>query len=78
MIAELDTVVLNHDVKDHGLKEGDIGAVVHTDKKNNFLEVEFLTFEGKTIAQLSLNKKDVRPIKGKEILHVRDIKKIAA
>jgi hypothetical protein len=26
---ELDTVVLTHDVPEHGLKEGDIGAIVH-------------------------------------------------
>ena len=29
MIRELDTVVLRHDFDEYGLKEGDIGAVVH-------------------------------------------------
>ena len=29
MIGELDTVVLTHDIPVHGLKKGDVGAVVH-------------------------------------------------
>jgi hypothetical protein len=29
MICESDTVVLSHDIKENGLKKGDIGAVVH-------------------------------------------------
>ncbi|MBI2163747.1 MAG: DUF4926 domain-containing protein [candidate division NC10 bacterium] len=28
MIRELDTVVLTHDIPEHGLKRGDVGAVV--------------------------------------------------
>ncbi|MBI4084848.1 MAG: DUF4926 domain-containing protein, partial [Candidatus Levybacteria bacterium] len=29
MFEELETVVLTHDIKDHGLREGDMGAVVN-------------------------------------------------
>ena len=29
MIRELDTVVLSHDIEEYGLKQNDIGAVVH-------------------------------------------------
>ena len=29
MVRELDTVVLTHDIEEHDLKQGDIGAVVH-------------------------------------------------
>lgn len=29
MIRELDAVVLTHDIAEHGLKQGDIEAVVH-------------------------------------------------
>ena len=29
MIRESDTVVLAHDIPEHGLKKGDVGAVVH-------------------------------------------------
>lgn len=43
MIHELDTVVLSHDVKEHNLRRGDIGAVVHCYKNNTVFEVEFVT-----------------------------------
>ncbi len=72
MVKELDTVVLTHAIKEHGLEGGDIGAVVHCHPQGNFFEVEFLTAEGKTIALLTLDETDVRPIGGSEILHVRE------
>lgn len=70
MFDELDTVVLTRDIKKHSLKEGDLGTVVHL-YKENALEVEFVTAEGKTIALLTLTPKDIRPIDRDEILHVR-------
>jgi hypothetical protein len=72
MIRELDMVALTRDIDDHGLKQGDIGAVVHKYGRGGF-EVEFVTAEGKTIAILTLRKDYVRPLRGREILHVRDI-----
>ncbi|MEK7165276.1 MAG: DUF4926 domain-containing protein [Patescibacteria group bacterium] len=71
MVEELDIVVLAHDIKKHGLKEGDLGAVVHTYDDEAF-EVEFVTGEGKTIALLTLNSKDVRTLARGEILHARE------
>ncbi len=73
MINELDTVVLKHDVTEHGLTEGDIGVVVHCYVDGNAYEVEFATAEGKTIAVLTLNADDIRAMKEKEILHVREV-----
>ena len=73
MIKELDIVVLKHDIKEHGLTEGDIGAVVHCYSEGNLYEVEFVTAEGKTIAVLTLTMNDIRLMKNKEILHVREI-----
>ena len=72
MAIELDTVVLTHAIKKHGLEGGDIGAVVHCYPEGTAFEVEFLTAEGKTIALLTLDETDVRPMGGSEILHVRD------
>lgn len=43
MIRELDTVVLRQDFDEYGLKEGDIGAVVHCYRDGNAFEVEFVT-----------------------------------
>lgn len=78
MIKELDTVVLTHDLISHGLKKGDVGAVVHCYSESNVFEVEFVTTEGKTIVLLSLEKADIRPVGGKEVLHVRELSQIAA
>jgi len=60
MVKELDTVVLTHAIKEHGLEGGDIGAVVHCYPEGTAFEVEFLTAEGKTIALLTLDETDVR------------------
>lgn len=73
MIKELDIVVLKHDVDEYGLTVGDIGAVVHCYSDENVYEVEFVTAEGKTIAVLTLTTDDIRLMKDKEILHVREI-----
>ena len=73
MIAELDTVVLSHDIDEHGLKEGDIGAVVHCYSDGLAFEVEFVTGEGETVAVLTLNSQDIRPMRGEEILHIREM-----
>ncbi|MGC9523491.1 MAG: DUF4926 domain-containing protein [Anaerolineae bacterium] len=73
MIRELDTVVLARDVDEHGLKRGDIGAVVHRYADGQAFEVEFVTGEGETIAVLTLSPDDIRPVGRKEILHVREL-----
>jgi ATP-dependent exoDNAse (exonuclease V) alpha subunit len=69
---ELDTVVLTHDIPEHGLKEGDIGAIVHLHADRETAEVEFVRAEGKTVAVLTLAPEDIRSIADREILHVRD------
>lgn len=78
MIKELDTVVLTHDIGEHGLKEGDIGAVVHCYADGSAFEVEFVTAEGRTIAVLTLTLDDIRLMSDREILHVREIARQAA
>jgi hypothetical protein len=73
MIRELDTVVLTHDLLEHGLKAGDVGAVVHSYNDGQSFEVEFVSAEGKTLALLTLTAADIRPLDGREILHVRQL-----
>ena len=73
MIEELDSVVLTHDVDENGLKEGDVGAVVHRYPEGKAFEVEFVAAGGKTIALLTLEESDIRPISSSEILHVREL-----
>jgi hypothetical protein len=73
MIRELDTVVLTRDVDERGLKRGDVGAVVHRYEDGAAFEVEFVTAEGRTVAVLTLSEGDIRPLGGRDILHVREL-----
>ena len=70
MIAELDRVVLQVDLPDHGLKAGDVGTVVLDHARRGY-EVEFLTLTGETLAVVSLFPEQVRPIHRREIAHAR-------
>jgi hypothetical protein len=70
MIKELDTVVLTAELPEHGLKAGDLGAVVlvHTHGGH---EVEFMTLDAETVAVVSLSPDQVRPVGRREIAHAR-------
>jgi hypothetical protein len=78
MIRESDTVALTHDIDEYGLLQGDIGAVVHRYGDGAAFEVEFVTAEGRTIALLTLQQADIRPIGGREVLHVRELAQATA
>lgn len=49
----LETVVLTKDLPEYGLRSGDLGAVVQTDKPDG-LEVEFVTASGRTQALVTV------------------------
>lgn len=72
MIKELETVVLTKDLPRHGLKEGDIGTVVHLHPSGG-CEVEFVTLGGDTVAVVSLKDSEIRLTAKKEIPHVRAV-----
>lgn len=57
---ELDTVVLTRDLPEHGLKSGDLGAVVFVSP--DALEVEFVLANGETQALVTLSPASVRPM----------------
>jgi len=73
MTKELDAVVLTKDLPEHGLKKGDIGAVVHSYEDNKAFEIEFIAGYGDTVAVVTLKAEDVRLMQDKEILHVRKL-----
>ena len=73
MFRELDTVVLTRDVDEHGLKRGDVGAVVHCYPDGKAFEVEFVTAGGNTVAVLTLGAADIRLMAAAEILHARQL-----
>jgi Domain of unknown function (DUF4926) len=61
-INELDTVVLTHNIPEQGLKEGDLGAVVHCYSNGVAFEVEFIDLAEDTTALVTLTKTDIRPV----------------
>ncbi len=67
-----DTVVLNRDLPDHGLRKGDLGAVVEVYEPDG-LEVEFVTGSGRTQAVLTLSTDDVRPVQDRDLMAVRPL-----
>ena len=56
---ELDTIALTHDIVEHKLKKGSIGAIVHVYEDGEAFEVEFINSKGKTIALLTLESSDL-------------------
>lgn len=68
----LETAVLNKNLPAHGLKKGDVGAVVEVYSRDAF-EVEFVRGSGVTQALVTLRKDDLRRIGGDELLAVRPL-----
>ncbi len=77
-MQELDTVVITRNFPEHGLRKGDVGAVVHVYSEGKAFEVEFVTAAGETQALLTIKAEDVRPMAGTEILHARELAQTAA
>jgi hypothetical protein len=68
----LETVVLNRGLPEHGLRKGDLGAIVQIYEPDG-LEVEFVAASGKTQALVTLNVNDVRPVQDSDIIAVRSV-----
>ena len=68
----LDTVVLDRGLPEHGLRNGDLGAIVQVYEPDE-LEVEFVTTSGKTEAPITLNVNDVRPVQDSGLIAVRSV-----
>ena len=68
----LDPVVLNEDLPAHGLKRGDIGAVVEIYSAEDF-EIEFVTGAGHTQALVSLHINQIRSVGPQDIPAVRSL-----
>ena len=72
----LDTVVLDRDVPEHGLRAGDLGAVVETYPPDT-CDVEFVTASGRTTALVTLKTSDLRAIADTDLVAVRTISRSA-
>jgi hypothetical protein len=69
----LDSVVLLRDLPEHGLKAGDLGAIVHGHAADRF-EVEFVRGSGQTQAVVTLGAADLRPISDRDLVSVRTVR----
>ena len=72
--ALLDTVVLDRDLPERGLRRGDLGAVVEVLEPDG-LEVEFVTASGETQAVVTLTTDDVRRVGKRDLVAVRPLEK---
>jgi Domain of unknown function (DUF4926) len=72
----LDTIVLDRDLPEHGLRKGDLGSVVEVYEPDG-LEVEFVTASGRSAALLTLNGRDVRPVSYDDLVSVRPCRRSA-
>ena len=63
-------MILNRDLPQHGLRAGDLGAVVEL-YPNDGVEVEFVRPSGETKALVTLKTADLRSVSEGDILAVR-------
>ena len=69
-VQPLDVVVLTHDVPAHGLRRGDLGAVVEIYGSAS-IGVEFVAASGRTQALVTLHPTDLRPVADDDLVAVR-------
>jgi hypothetical protein len=72
-INELDAVALTCDLPEHGLMRGDVGTVVLTHGNGAAFEVEFVGYDGRTVALMTLERSRVRPPQARDIPHAREL-----
>lgn len=72
----LQTVVLDRDLPEYGLRRGDLGAVVEI-YEPDALEVEFVRASGRTQALVELTTSDVRVISDEDLVSVRSLGRTA-
>jgi Domain of unknown function (DUF4926) len=66
----LDVVVLERDIPEHGLRRGDLGALVEV-MSPEALAVEFVAASGRTQALVTLKPGDIRAVQDDDVVSVR-------
>jgi len=72
-VKELDPVALTCDLPKHGLKQSDVGTAVLVHGDGEAFEVEFVGYDGHTVALVTLERDQVRPLRGNDIPHAREL-----
>ena len=73
MINELDCVALTCDLPEHGLMRGEVGTAVMVHGEGVAFEVEFIGYDGHTVALLTLERPQVCPLDARVIPHAREL-----
>ena len=73
MIDDLDRVALARAFPEHGLVAGDIGCVMAVHAEGKGFTVEFVSLGGETVAILTVAAAAIRPLRPREIAHVREM-----
>ena len=68
----LDVVVLTHDLPAHGLRTGDLGAVVEI-YAADAIGVEFVAASGRTQALVTVSPTDIREVGDNDLVTVRPV-----
>jgi hypothetical protein len=72
-IKELDSIALTCDLPERGLKRGDVGTAVLMHREGAAFEVEFVGYDGHTVALLTLERSQVRSLHPNDIPHAREL-----
>lgn len=72
-LQEHERVVLMTDLPGEKLAAGDVGTVVHVHGGGRAFEVEFVALDGETVAIVTLERAQVRPVEHREITHARRV-----
>jgi hypothetical protein len=76
VIREHDRAVLTCDIPDEHLVAGDVGTVVHVYRSGKAYEVEFMTLNGDTVAVVTVEAKQVRPVRKRDLSHARPLAEV--
>jgi hypothetical protein len=71
-VHPLDPVVLTRDLPAHGLRRGDLGAVVEIYGADS-IGVEFVAASGRTQALVTVRPDDLRPVADDDLVSVRPV-----
>jgi len=72
-ISKLDCLALTCDLPEYRLKKGDAGTAVLMVGSGAAYEVEFVGYDGHTVALLTLESTQVRPLQNSDIPHARQL-----
>lgn len=72
-IKKLDAVALTGDLPAEGLEAGDTGTVVMVYGHNESYEVEFVGYDGHTIALVTIKPDQIRTLSRGDVPHVRKL-----